>query len=86
VQRSSTFFIFFLEAGDRCDINLETKELQMAEQNESHFQVQDENKARKFEANKKKREEVKQFIDRCDERKLTEIHAEVTRLKRGFYL
>jgi hypothetical protein len=48
--------------------------------------VQDENKARKFEANKKKREEVKQFIDRCDERKLTEIHAEVTRLKRGFYL
>ena len=58
----------------------------MAEQNQMHFQVQDENKARKFEANKKKREEIKQFIDRCDERKLTEIHAEVTRLKRGFYL
>jgi uncharacterized protein YjdB len=62
------------------------EENKMAEQNETHFQVQDENKARKFEANKKKREEVKQFIDRCDERKLTEIHAEVTRLKRGFYL
>ena len=58
----------------------------MAEQNESHFQVHDENKARKYEANKKKREKVKTFIDRCDERKLTEIHAEVTRLKRGFYL
>jgi hypothetical protein len=62
------------------------EENKMAEQNEAHYQVQDENKARKYEANKKKREEVKQFIDRCDERKLTEIHAEVTRLKRGFYL
>ena len=62
------------------------EENKMAEQNQLHFQVQDENKAKKYEANKKKREEIKQFIDRCDERKLTEIHAEVSRLKRGFNL
>lgn len=54
----------------------------MAEQNETHFQVQDENKAKTYET-KKKRNEVKEFIDKCGERKLTEIHCEVLRLKRG---
>ena len=54
----------------------------MAEQNQNHFHVIDGNKAKTYET-KKKRKEVKEFIDKCDERKLTEIHCEVLRLKRG---
>ena len=54
----------------------------MAEQNQTHFHVIDSNKARTYEI-KKKRKEVKEFIDKCDEKKLTEIHCEVLRLKKG---
>ena len=54
----------------------------MAEQNQNHFHVIDGNKAKTYET-KKKSKEVKEFIDKCDERKLTEIHCEVLRLKRG---
>ena len=58
------------------------EENKMAEQNQAHFHVHDSNKARTYEI-KKKRKGVKEFIDKCDEKKLTEIHCEVLRLKKG---
>lgn len=62
----------------------------MSELNQDHFHVHDSNKAKSYEkkkaklnafTKKKRINVIKNFIDECSDAHLTEIHAEVLRLK-----
>ena len=55
----------------------------MAEQNEMHFEVIDNNKAKAHEERKKMREECKEYIENCSTFHLQELYSEIKRMKRN---
>ncbi len=56
----------------------------MAEQNEMHFEVQDNNKAKAYEEQKAMRQELTDWIKSCDQWHMQELWSEMRRMKRGW--
>ena len=55
----------------------------MAEQNETHFEIIDSNKARAHEEQKEMREELIKWVKSCDKFQMLELHSEMRRMKRS---
>ena len=55
----------------------------MAEQNETHFEIIDNNKAKAYEEQKEMREELINWIKSCDKFQMLELHSEMRRMKRS---
>ena len=55
----------------------------MAEQNETHFEVIDSNKAKAHEEQKEMREELIKWVKSCDKFQMLELHSEMRRMKRS---
>ena len=56
----------------------------MAEQNETHFEVIDNNKAKAHEEQKEMREELIKWIKSCDKFQMGELYSEMRRMKRSW--
>ena len=56
----------------------------MAEQNETHFEVIDNNKAKAHEEQKEMREELINWVKSCDKFQMLELYSEMRRIKRGW--
>ena len=56
----------------------------MAEQNETHFEVIDNNKAKAHEEQKEMREELINWIKSCDKFQMLELYSEMRRMKRSY--
>ena len=56
----------------------------MAEQNETHFEIIDNNKAKAYEEQKEMREELINWIKSCDKFQMLELHSEMRRMKRSY--
>ena len=56
----------------------------MAEQNETHFEIQDSNKAKAYEEQKAMREELINWIKSCDKLQMGELYSEMRRMKRSW--
>ena len=56
----------------------------MAEQNETHFEVIDNNKAKAHEEQKEMREELINWVKSCDKFQMLELYSEMRRMKRGW--
>ena len=54
----------------------------MAEQNEMHFEVQDNNKAKAYEEQKAMRQELVRWIESCEVRHMHELYSEMKRMKK----
>ena len=55
----------------------------MSEQNETHFEVIDNNKAKAYEEQKEMREELINWIKSCDKFHMLELYSEMRRMKRS---
>ena len=55
----------------------------MAEQNETHFEVIDNNKAKAHEEQKEMREELLRWIKSCNKFQMLELYSEMRRMKRS---
>jgi len=56
----------------------------MAEQNETHFEIQDSNKAKAYEEQKAMRQELIKWINSCDKFQMLELYSEMRRMKRSW--
>ena len=56
----------------------------MAEQNETHFEVIDNNKAKAHEEQKEMREELINWVKSCDKFQMLELYSEMRRMKRSW--
>ena len=56
----------------------------MAEQNEMHFEVQDNNKAKAYEEQKAMRQELIEWVKTCDKLHMGELFSEMRRMKRSW--
>ena len=56
----------------------------MAEQNEVHFEVIDNNKAKAHEEQKAMRQELIDWINSCSAMHMQELHSEMRRMKRSW--
>ena len=56
----------------------------MAEQNETHFEVIDNNKAKAHEEQKEMREELINWVKSCDKFQMGELYSEMRRMKRSW--
>ena len=56
----------------------------MAEQNETHFEVIDNNKAKAHEEQKEMREELIKWVKSCDKFQMGELYSEMRRMKRSW--
>ena len=56
----------------------------MAEQNETHFEIQDSNKAKAYEEQKAMREELIEWVKTCDKLHMGELFSEMRRMKRSW--
>ena len=56
----------------------------MAEQNETHFEVIDNNKAKAHEEQKEMREELINWVKACDKFQMLELYSEMRRMKRSW--
>jgi hypothetical protein len=56
----------------------------MAEQNEAHFEVIDNNKAKAYEEQKEMRQELIDWVKSCDKLQMGELYSEMKRMKRGW--
>ena len=54
----------------------------MSEQNEIHFEVIDNNKAKAHEEQKEMREELINWVKSCDKFQMGELYSEMRRMKR----
>ena len=55
----------------------------MAEQNEVHFEVIDNNKAKAHEEQKEMRQELINWVKSCDKFQMLELYSEMRRMKRS---
>ena len=55
----------------------------MAQQNETHFEVIDNNKAKAYEEQKEMRQELIKWINSCDKFQMLELYSEMRRMKRS---
>ena len=55
----------------------------MSEQNEIHFEVIDNNKAKAHEEQKEMREELIKWVKSCDKFHMLELYSEMRRMKRS---
>ena len=56
----------------------------MAQQNEEHFEVISNNKAKAYEEQKEMREELLRWIKSCDKFQMLELYSEMRRMKRSY--
>ena len=56
----------------------------MAEQNETHFELHDSNKAKAYEEQKAMREELIEWVKTCDKLHMGELFSEMRRMKRSW--
>ena len=56
----------------------------MAEQNEVHFEVIDNNKAKAHEEQKEMRQELIDWVKSCDKFQMGELYSEMKRMKRSW--
>jgi len=56
----------------------------MAEQNETHFEVIDNNKAKAHEEQKEMRQELIEWVKTCDKLQMGELYSEMKRMKRSW--
>ena len=56
----------------------------MAEQNETHFEIHDSNKAKAHEEQKQMREELIEWVKTCDKLHMGELFSEMRRMKRSW--
>ena len=56
----------------------------MAEQNEEHFEVISENRARAHEQQKEMRQELIEWVKTCDKLQMGELYSEMKRMKRSW--
>ena len=56
----------------------------MAQQNEEHFEVISENRARAHEQQKEMRQELIEWIKTCDKLQMGELYSEMKRMKRSW--
>ena len=56
----------------------------MAEQNEAHFEVIDNNRAKAHEEQKAMRQELIDWVKSCNTMHMQELHSEMTRMKRSW--
>ncbi len=56
----------------------------MSEQNEIHFEVIDNNKAKAHEEQKEMREELINWVKSCDKFQMGELYSEMRRMKRSW--
>ena len=56
----------------------------MAEQNETHFETIDSNKAKAYEEQKAMREELIEWVKTCDKLHMGELFSEMRRMKRSW--
>ena len=56
----------------------------MSEQNEIHFEVIDNNKAKAHEEQKEMREELIKWVKSCDKFQMGELYSEMRRMKRSW--
>jgi len=54
----------------------------MAQQNEEHFEVISENRARAHEQQKEMRQELIEWVKTCDKLQMGELYSEMKRMKR----
>ena len=54
------------------------------EQNETHFEIQDSNKAKAYEEQKAMREELIEWVKTCDKLHMGELFSEMRRMKRSW--
>jgi hypothetical protein len=63
--------------------DIERKKI-MAEQNETHFEQYDNNKAKAYEEQKAMREELIEWVKTCDKLHMGELFSEMRRMKRSW--
>ena len=56
----------------------------MAQQNEEHFEVISENRARADEQQKEMRQELIEWVKTCDKLQMGELYSEMKRMKRSW--
>jgi len=56
----------------------------MAQQNEEHFEVISENRARAHEQQKEMRQELIEWVKTCDKLQMGELYSEMRRMKRSW--
>ena len=56
----------------------------MAQQNEEHFEVISENRARAHEQQKEMRQELIEWVKTCDKQQMGELYSEMKRMKRSW--
>ena len=56
----------------------------MAQQNEEHFEVISENRARAHEQQKEMRQELIEWVKTCDKFQMLELYSEMRRMKRSW--
>ena len=56
----------------------------MAQQNEEHFEVISENKAKAYEEQKEMRQELINWVKSCDKFQMLELYSEMRRMKRSW--
>ena len=56
----------------------------MAQQNEEHFEVISENKAKAYEEQKEMRQELIDWVKTCDKLQMGELYSEMKRMKRSW--
>ena len=56
----------------------------MAEQNEAHFEVIDNNRAKAHEEQKAMRQELIDWVKSCDKLQMGELYSQMKRMKRGW--
>ena len=56
----------------------------MAQQNEEHFEVISENRARAHEQQKEMRQELIVWVKTCDKLQMGELYSEMKRMKRSW--
>jgi len=56
----------------------------MAQQNEEHFEVISENRARAHEQQKEMRQELIDWVKTCDKLQMGELYSEMKRMKRSW--
>ncbi len=59
-------------------------EVVMAEQNEAHFEVIDNNRAKAHEEQKAMRQELIDWVKSCNKFQMLELYSEMRRMKRGW--
>jgi len=56
----------------------------MAQQNEEHFEVISQNRARAHEQQKEMRQELIEWVKTCDKLQMGELYSEMKRMKRSW--